>query len=148
MENPPIDGHLVTDFLLGVQTLIEPLLGQHLRVLFATLGAEPSDLTETLLLGSLVLDLLTLAVYTAVLICPALVPVLALVPIGQGVAPTPPGVGLAMAGADVEEGLLLGQDVNVGAGPEHVLLTPLRGLPHQTNGAVDTLQVCGQRHFE
>ena len=74
----------------------------------------------------------------AVLVSPALILVLTLMPIGEGVTSTSPRVGLAMAGADVEEGLLLRQDVHIGAGPEHVLLAPLRGLPHQADGAVYT----------
>ena len=148
MEDPPVHGHLVTNLLLGVQALTKPLLGQHLGVLLATPGAEPADLAEALLLGRLGLDLLALAVYPAVFVGPALVPVLALVSVAQGVAPTPPAVGLAVAGANVEEGLLLGEDVHVRAGPELVLLAPLRGLPHQPDGAVDALEIRGQRHLE
>ena len=138
MEDPPVDGHLVTDLLLGVQSFLETLLGQHLGVLFPTLVPEPSDLAEALLLGRLVLDLLAFAVNATVLVCSALILVLTLMTVGEGVAPTPSRIGLAVAGADVEEGLLFGKDVNVGAGPEHVLLAPLRGLPHQADGAVDT----------
>ena len=90
---------------------------------------------------------MALAVDAAVPVHDALVLVLALVPVGELVAPAAAAVGLAVAGADVEEGLLLGQDVHVSAGPELVAAAPLAGLPHQPDGAVDTLEVRGQSHL-
>ena len=91
------------------------------------------------------LDVHTLAVESAVFVFPTLVMILTDIPVVERFTPAPSVVGLAVTAAGLQ-GVVLGrQDVHVRAGPELVLLAPLRGLSHQPDGAVDALEVGRQR---
>ena len=168
LQDPPEQGHLLRQLLLGVETILHSCFGQTFGVSILAAGTEESFLTEALLArsrGGFHVD--TLAVGAAVLVLIALDVVLTNIAVEQRLAATPPDklssliistdlnqsrlfspvVCLAAATAGLEKFVLPGENVHVRTGPELVFLPPLGGLSDQPDGAVHTLQVGRQLHL-
>ena len=88
----------------------------------------------------------TLAVDTTVIIISTLLMILTLLAIVERIAPTPASPGSTMTRAGLETNVFERENVHISAGPELILAAPLIGLSHQSDGAVDTLEILGQRY--